>query len=325
MLIHRPVLYSREIWFEVRIKNLRQLSLSGTHPAAIWLAIWLQHRGYPLQWKPSQADFQPSWSAFYADFYPDFGELKPEWPLEWCWQELHGLAEYPPCPVSAEQLTPHLQQINAALLDLSTVWQEAQSEWRTRNQPSDSVMPPRTAGSELELEISWADTSPKEPQAWEQVGQIKNLFLPGGMLTVYREPDEAQLYLAPLSPGQAAYTYFSPQKPEVQNFQALLSQIWSEYHIQAESFAPRPAELDWPRLQQHGTRLVLSAPRPSLFPRNMLMQGVHWLLVQSMGRWLTEGFLHLEDLGSRSTALLEKIQTGLSSPRRAHKFLRIPD
>lgn len=294
----------------------KPLLIAGNHPAAPWLSTYLLNRAWEPELELHNDSFQPSWAASYTGFYTLFGAFEPQWPLEWCGQKIDGWAEFQNCELEM------LSAIKIHILDLHSIRQEALSEWYQKR-PYNPVQSAKQQET-FRINISWDATAKQDTQSWEQVGELQNAIVPAGMLTVWKSKSGGKLYLSAVKPGTAVYTYTCSEKAEAtSDFIELLQAAFPNHHLPQNKIILRRAIQHFPYCTVNNNCFSILIPRPSLTGQNILMQGISWLLIQSLAEWLTEGLTRFEDLGPRSENLLEKIRSGLHSQHQSNKYLRI--
>jgi hypothetical protein len=290
------------------------LIFCGEHPAAGWLAVYLAQRGWELAWADGPRRQDPL-ALSHALFEP-LGETVPAWPLEWCSQQLDGLALY-------QNGELELLKWPAAVLDTQAIWIDLDRDMTRlgirREAASLLVADQARLG---EFEAKWCiEISSGECQAGCQQRQRQgslNQAVTGGMLeTLSTEAD--RLCLAALGPAQSLFSY---RLNGAADRWPLLCAAWPEMDLPLES-PLLPACACLPIWQQQDRHLRLLIPRSSLQPEAMLAESLIWLSSIALGRWLGEEWIVLDRLAADLDSYLQKVKAVLASLGKMHNFLDI--
>ena len=151
------------------------LLLSGNHPGAAWLAVYLFHRGYPLQWKPSLNPIASQYLTMAYGLHHLLGEPIPNWPIETCFQAINGISHWF-SQVPDQELKQVLCPFQADVLSLPDCRLHFQQEI------SDLQIPEADLDSQSQLEINISfQTCQNTCQAYERSGVLSDLAAPAGM------------------------------------------------------------------------------------------------------------------------------------------------
>ncbi|MGV3526790.1 MAG: hypothetical protein ACO1RX_21410 [Candidatus Sericytochromatia bacterium] len=294
------------------------LLLTGSHPAAAWLANWLAGRGQAILWgASSQAAY--AWWALSPHAFAAYGEPLPNWPLEWthtCTQALalfhaqHGL---------------HLSARESIVVDLSAMSQELQRTLQQRQIPQSSLWQSQRAELKSEtgsLQARWCIeinfSACPACQGWEYSGELDQAASAAGLLESHRLAG-GELWVCNLGNQRSAFSY-QAATPHHAMMQADLESYWPGYQGEFKAENWHPVCHCPPRLAQTERHLLLQISPPSLHPRAQLAQALVWLAVQALGRWLSEDGQILETLDRDWQAYLNKVSAAPVRLGQIHKF-----
>lgn len=299
------------------------LHLTGDHPFAAWLAVYLSHRGWPLIWQePRQLPEPDGWIGISYDLFQPLGEPVPVWPVEFCAQQLEGIC-------LRSDLDPdgfELKSWPAAVLSVREFWQELAPELQLLKALDPESLDPAVDQISWYLDIGFGACEGK----CRQIGLssiLPGVYTPGGLLETWQGSQD-QLALAIIGPGQTAFSY--RLDPESDNlFWQRLSQaldielIASELEFSAVCLCVPELLIQEDQTQGHKRTLTIRVAEPTLSPDSFVQQGLLWLMVQTLGRWLGDELTHLDRLGLDLASYREKMIRLLSSLVKSQNFLQI--
>lgn len=289
-----------------------RLNLSGNHPAAAWLAVYLAHRGWDIRWRPPQRPIAGSYLGVAEMLFDYLGETRPAWPLECCLQEINGFSNW------SDQGQHQLQSWKAYLLGLPDCAQEFGAELHRLGLLSAES--PEQA--DWQLDFSFAPCV-RGCQLRERSGTLDKVYLPSGVLEQVLGGSE-RLNLTMLGPQRAAFSYLA--EPDAEDL------FWQRLYFLLPDTPIPQADLPWrkacrclPWLECQAQSLRLQVPYPSLQLTGFLQQSVAWVLAQFLGRRLGDETLSLDQLGPDSGSYLEKAEAAVTSVLKSYKILGIQD
>lgn len=304
------------------------LTLTGNHPFAAWLAVFLAHRGWPLNWLDAPIGPEPNpepdgWLGLSHMLCEPLGEPVPTWPLELCAQQLDGL-----CLRSGSERSAasdyRLISWPAVILSNRNFWSELEPELsRLRRTETETDL----KSASWRLDVSFANCQGRCQQRGLS-GILPGIHAPGGVLECWDGPDH-RLALAVLGPNQTGFSYCSSYEFNLNLTLELESALFWERLGLVLGLTLNPSELSFepvclcpPQLAIQDRELKLTVASASMLPESLLQQGQLWLLIQTLGRWLGEELIVIDQLGTDLDSYWRKTSSALASLSKNHKYLR---
>lgn len=285
---------------------LRPLKISGNHPLGLWLAAFLQTRRYPVQYVGQQP--QNSWWAMNQSFRA-LGEPVSEWPLEWRFHHLDGA-------VLRHQGEQQLRSTRLDLLDIQALYADLLKKTQAENIRWQRALEEH---SPFELHLNWQAC--EKAQALSLCGQISPLPLAAGLLQ-YEASEQLEFAITCLKPQTLAYSLVGTQLDNLfESLNHCLQQHYPETVFRLGSEAPN-AQWQCPcrvHIQPGPQGLSLSLSPPTLSPQSLYREGIFWLYLRLISRWLDRGESPPEDLAARLQAWDQKV-AGLESYKQKSDY-----
>ncbi len=274
-----------------------KIDLFGDHPLAILLAKSLARRGWLID--SDALDFADyPWLGMAYGLIQPLGYDLPVWPLKWSFQHLDLF--YRP-----QAKTP-LSSWTADLLDLSAMKQESLPVSQVADQ----------AGLAIHLNFCNCQGILGLPVR----NGVLELTQPVGVLECYESEQDA-LCVSALDAKHLAYSYFWKDQDL---FLDRLRALYPEQSFKPLDLLFQSACECWPQVISDHKQVVLQLPRPSLSPKNMILQGLGWSLLASLIRWLSLDCLNAEQVSQRLLDSLNKFNQAQQDRLQKHNFFAIP-
>jgi len=292
--------------------SLASLLITGNHPAAGWLAVYLARRAWPVTWIPQEAPPNLLVYGLEQTLPTLFGAAPWCWPLEWCVQELVAIHRH-------SEAFSGLAAWQAAVLDPVAIWRDTRREAQHLNlltQTGDLRIP----AAVLHLELSFESCS-HAACPMGRVGHLDGQALAAGFLQQFSQAG-AELYLTGFGPRQLIFTGLDSEAE-------ILQQLWTQALPLAltgpEACRQQPICRVQPTLVRQKNKLVLRVPEPSLLPESLVSQAIYWFMIRYLAQALSTGSIPISQLGSGLQSLQRKIQTALITHAESCNFFPIPD